>query len=873
LALTPGTRIGVYEITAQIGEGGMGQVYRATDTKLKREVAVKILPPLLADDADRLARFQREAEVLASLNHPNIAGIYGIEESHGVRALVLELVEGDDLSQRIARGAIPLDETLLIVKQIAEALEAAHERGIVHRDLKPANIKVRLDGTVKVLDFGLARAMESTPASATTVSRSPTITTPAMTHAGMILGTAAYMAPEQARGKVADRRADIWAFGCVLYEMLTGRRAFAGDEVSDVLASVLAREPDLVALPVNTPPSIRRLLRRCLEKDRNERLRDIGDARIEIRDALAGADPDASALRAPGAVRSSRERLAWLGALAALTLALGISLSWALRPTPTASEMRVDISTPPSTAPFSLAISPDGRTIAFVATAEGQSRLWLRSLESGSAAAVKGTDGAESPFWSPDSRSVGFFADGKLSRLDVDGGSVRILAAAPGGQGGTWSRDDVILFASLGIPISRVPATGGQPVTLSGLAQRGSDFSPQFLPDGRHFLYYVRGGPEARGVYVSDLEKRLDARRLLDSDTGAVYASSGHLVFIRQDTLFAQQFDPIRLELTGNPFTVAEHAGVSPTGPSVSSAGSIAYRTSSTGTKRQFVWFDRSGKALSQAGESVSTSLSSPSLSLDGQRVALYRGVNGNVDIWLLETKRGVFSRLTTDPADDVMPVWSPSGDRILFSSNRTGVPDLYQKSLAKGGSEELLLSTAEPKYATDWSADGRFVLFNSQHPTRSGDIWALPLDGNGKPFPIVQTSADEQRGQFSPDVRWFAFQSNESGRAEIYVQPFPGPEPGGQFRSTVAVRYVGDAMGRNCSTSRWMAGSWQRHSESCRTPKLPNWARRSRCSLPRLPVPCSKATTATNTWCLPMACSFWSRPSRKKPTRPLRSS
>ncbi len=771
MALTPGTRIGVYEITAQIGEGGMGQVYRATDTKLKREVAIKILPPLLADDADRLARFQREAEVLASLNHPNIGGIYGIEESHGARALVLELVEGDDLSQRIARGAIPLDEALLIAKQIVEALEAAHERGIVHRDLKPANTKVRPDGTVKVLDFGLAKAMESAPASAATVSRSPT-----MTNAGMILGTAAYMAPEQARGKVADRRADIWAFGCVLYEMLTGRRTFAGDEVSDVLASVLTREPDLAALPVNTPPSIRRLLRRCLEKDRNERLRDIGDARIEIRDALAGADPEAAVLGAPRADRFRRERLAWLGALAALALALGASLIWALRPTPTASEMRVDISTPPTTAPFSLAISPDGRTIAFVATAEGQSRLWLRSLESGSAASVKGTDGAEAPFWSPDSRSIGFFADGKLSRLDVDGGSVRILAAAPLGQNGTWSRDDVILFASLGLPISRVPATGGEPVALSGLAQQGSDFSPQFLPDGRHFLYYVRGIPEARGVYVGHLEKRLDARRLLDSDTGAAYASSGHLLFIRQDTLFAQPFDPIRLELTGEPFTVAEHAGVSSGGPSVSSRGSIAYRTSSTGAGRQFVWFDRSGKGLGQAGDLVRTSLSSPSLSLDGLRVALYRGVNGNVDIWLLETKRGGFSRLTTDPADDVMPVWSPSGDRIVFSSNRQGVPDLYQKSLVKGGSEELLLSTAEPKYPTDWSADGRLVLFNSQDSKRSGDILALPLDGDGKPFPIVQTSADEQRGQFSPDVRWIAFQSNESGRAEIYVQPFPGP-------------------------------------------------------------------------------------------------
>ena len=754
----------------------MGQVFRATDTKLKRQVAIKILPPALGDDADRLARFQREAEVLASLNHPNVAAIYGIEESHDVRAIVMEFVEGDDLSQRIARGAIPLEEALSIAKQIAGALDAAHERGIIHRDLKPANIKVRPDGAVKVLDFGLAKALEPMLGSPTSESMSATITTPAMTQAGMILGTAAYMSPEQARGKTVDRRADIWAFGCVLYEMLTARRTFAGDEVSDVLASVLARDPDLAALPANTPPSIWRLLRRCLEKDRNERLRDIGDAGIEIRDALARADPEESVVGTSGAVLY-RQRLAWIGPLVALTIVLGTSLILALRRTPGASEMRVDISTPLTTAPLSLAISPDGQTIAFVATADGQSRLWLRSLVTGSAQPVKGTDGAEFPFWSPDSRSIGFFAEGKLSRLDVDGGSVRTLAPAPGGRSGTWNREGVILFASLGTPIARVPATGGEPVPLSGLAQEGSDFTPQFLPDGRRFLYYVRGSPEKRGVYVGQLDERLDARRLLDSDTGAAYASSGHLLFVLQGTLFAQQFDPIRLELTGNPFPLAEHAASGPGAlPSVSDAGSIAFRTSSAGEKRQFVWFDRSGKELGHVGDSVSTVLQSPSLSLDGLRAALYRTVDGNVDIWLLETKRGVFSRFTSDAADDVMPVWSPHGDRIVFSSNRKGTHDLYQKSVIGGGQEELVLSTAETKFASDWSANGYFLLFTSQNPKRNGDIWALRLDGKGKPFPVVQTAADEQRGQFSPDGNWIAYQSNESGRPEIYVQPFPGP-------------------------------------------------------------------------------------------------
>jgi eukaryotic-like serine/threonine-protein kinase len=754
----------------------MGEVYRATDTKLKRQVAIKILPSSLAADSDRLARFQREAEVLASLNHPNIAHIHGLEESGGLTALVMELVEGEDLAQRIARGAMPLGEALPIARQVAEALEAAHEQGVIHRDLKPANIKVRPDGTVKVLDFGLAKAMA--PASAASnVSQSPTITTPAMTAAGIILGTAAYMSPEQARGKPLDKRTDIWAFGCVLYEMLTGRRPFAGAEVSDVLASVLAREPDLAALPATTPPSIRRLLRRCLQKDRTDRLRDIGDAWIEIRDALSHADSEGTAVRGSVADRRGRERLLWIGASAALTLGLALSLILARRPISVASEMHIDIATPPSTAPQSLAISPDGRTIAFVAASEGESRLWLRSLQSGAARSVPGTDGAGSPFWSPNSQSIGFFSDGKLRRIDVDGGSVQTLTNTPGGENGAWNRDDVILVSSLGRPIFRIPATGGEPVALTRLAQQGSDFSPQFLPDGRHFLYYVRGSPEVRGVYAGLLDETLDARRLLDSDTGAVYVASGQLLFVRQGTLFAQDFDPVRLELSGNPFPVAEHVASRTSIPavSVSNSGSIAYRTSSD-AQRQFVWFDRSGKELSRVGDAVSTTLGNPSLSLDGQRVALYRGVDGSPDIWLVDTRRGVFSKFTFDAADDVMPIWSPLGNLIVFSSNRSGVHQLYQKSVSAGGTEELLLSTPKYTVATDWSSDGHFVLFSTQEPTRSLDIWALPLAGNKKPFPVVQTNFNEQSAQFSPDGNWIAYQSDESGRAEIYIQPFPGP-------------------------------------------------------------------------------------------------
>jgi len=783
LALTPGTRLGVYEVTAQIGEGGMGQVYRATDTKLKRQVAIKVLPPSLAADADRLARFQREAEVLASLNHPHIAAIYGLEESGDMTALVMELVEGEDLSERIARGAIPIEEALPIAKQIAEALEAAHEQGIIHRDLKPANIKVRADGTVKVLDFGLAKAMEPTGAMSPNVSHSPTITTPAMTQAGMILGTAAYMSPEQAKGKAVDKRADIWAYGCVLFEMLSGRPPFTGDTVSETLADVMKSAPPWQTLSARVPANLQELIRRCLVKDPRQRIRDVGDVRLALEGAFETAAPQTTATATSSA---SGGRLAWVAfavaSLAAVALAIPTVRHLREAPPPVPPEMRLEINTPATIDPVSLAISPDGQRIVFVATEEGRSRLSLRSLDAVSARPLTGTEGASFPFWSPDGRSVGFFADGKLKRIDVDGGQLQSLTDAPGGRGASWNRDGTIIFTpdQSTSPIFRIPAAGGEPspLTRPESPKQTSHRFPQFLPDGRHFLYYVQGIPESSGVYIGDLQGS-QTRRLLDADAAAVYAAPGRLLFVRQGTLFAQDFDAARLELRGNASPVAErialNAGAQGSAAvSASTAGPFVYRTGSAGGLRQFVWLDRSGKDIGKAGDLLSAV--GIELSPDGRRVALFHQVNQNFDVWLLELGRGVLSRFTFDPALERFPIWSPDGSRIVFSSNRKGPYDLYQKPAIGAGTDELLLATAEEKTPTDWSPDGRLLLYRSVDPKTGYDLWALPMNGDRKPYPLVQTNFNERDAQFSPDGKWIAYQSNESGRFEIYIQPFPGP-------------------------------------------------------------------------------------------------
>ena len=787
MALTLGTRLGPYEILSAIGAGGMGEVYKARDTKLDRDVAIKILPEAFAADAERVARFQREAKTLAALNHPNIAQIFGLEQAGDVHALAMELVAGDDLSQRIARGAIALDEALPIARQIAEALEAAHEHGIIHRDLKPANIKVRPDGTVKVLDFGLAKALDPAPTS--DLSQSPTMSV-AATRAGVILGTAAYMSPEQARGKAVDRRSDIWAFGCVLYEMLTGKRAFKGEDVSDTLAFVITKEPDWAALPPNTPPALRGLLRRCMEKDPKERLHDVADARIEIKDALTA--PDAEVTRAVATPPRRRERIAWvLVAMAVVAIgALAIPATLSLRravPEPVVT--RLDIVTPPTSDAFSFALSPDGRQLVFVASGEKRSQLWLRPLDQVRAQPLVGTEGANYPFWAPDGHAVGFFADGKLKRIDLTGGVLQVLADAPFPRGGTWNPDGVIVFGpSAADPLVRVAATGGTVAPVTRLAAgQGSHRWPQFLPDGRRFLFLmVTGQPQTHGVYVGSLDGG-EPTRVMPAETAAAYAAPGYLLLVSQGVLSAYPFDAARATVAGEPMPVAQEVGtddgVFHSAFSVSAQGVLAHRAGA-GARRQLVWIDRTGKMLGGIGSPDESAHQSPELAPDGQRVALNRTVQGNIDVWLIDVGRGVPSRFTFDVAIDVSPVWSPDGRRVVFRSTRKGISDLFEKPASGTADEQPLLVTSQAKSPLDWSRDGRFLLFSMQDSKTATDLWVLPLMGERKPFAVLQSSFDEMEGQFSPDGRWLAYASNESGHYEIYVRTFP--EAGGKWQISV---------------------------------------------------------------------------------------
>ncbi len=802
LALTSGARLGPYEILSSLGAGGMGEVYRARDTKLNRDVAIKVLPDLFVSDAERVARFSREAQTLASLNHPNIATIHGLEQTGDVHALVMELVPGEDLSQRIARGAIPVDETLPIAKQIADALEAAHEPGIIHRDLKPANIKVRPDGTVKVLDFGLAKAMD--PAgSAPAMSQSPTITTPAMTQAGIILGTAAYMSPEQARGKPVDKRTDIWAFGCILYEMLTGVRAFAGDQVSDTLAFVITKEPAWSALPESTPATIRRLLRRCLTKDRRQRLSDFADARLEIAEVGAEQGAEISSMAATSPTITPKP-FSWpsiaLALAGVLALAVSIAISpwppWRPLPTPMSPHrFNVALGIDGVISSGGLALSPDGSVLAFLGERDGSRQLYVQRLAQLQAVALPGTVGASMPFFSPDGQSIGFFAEGKLRKVTVTGGAAVPICDAPDPRGGAWGEDGSIVFSSASSVSSprnsllRVSQDGGTPQPATTLSDDEVTHRwPQVLPGARAILYtaHNRANDYAdANIVVQTLPK--GPRKILQrGGSFGRYLPSGHLVYVHDGTLFAAPFDHAALEVTGSGKPVIENiANTRSTGFAqfaFASDGKAVYLSGQTSsTNLPIEWLTRDGKTTPL--RATRANWSHPQFSPDGLRLAMDID-SGQTDIVVYDLAREKMTPLTFDAAPDQTPSWTPNGQRIAFVSGRDadGRRNLYWVRADGGGESQRLTDNASlSTLATgSWHPSGRVLAFQEGSPNIA-DLMLLPIEGDevsgwkpGKPYVFLKTPAAEAAPYFSPDGRWLAYQSNESSRFEVYVRPFP---------------------------------------------------------------------------------------------------
>jgi Tol biopolymer transport system component len=775
----------------------MGVVYRARDTRLNRDVAIKLLSEIFLLDPERVARFEREAQILAALNHPNIAAIYGLEESDGAKVLVLELVDGQSLAQKIeeTRGSgLPLDESLRIARQVIDALEAAHEKGIVHRDLKPANIMVTAEGVVKVLDFGLAKVdAPAVSAAGAGVSQSPTLTFGA-TRAGVILGTAAYMSPEQAKGRTADKRSDIWGFGCVLYEMLAGKRAFAGEDISDTLACVLRGEPDWNALPAAVPAHVRTLLRRCLEKDRAARIADIAVARFVL-DEGATLSSAAASPRKPS-------RQGWLAAFAASAVAAALALGFVVarrpasvvgpRPSPRVrSDLGADVSLVTLNAGASAVLSPDGTLLALTGSqAGGQSQLFVRRLDQLTALPLAGSEGAFSPFFSPDGQFVAFFADGKLKKVSVKGGGVVTLCDVRNGRGGWWGEDHTIVYSpdnAIGTTLMAVSADGGTPRVVTRL--EGAEVThrfPQLLNGGRAVLFMAHS---ATGSYAN---ANLVVQVLPDGPRKIVvrdafygrYARSGHLLFVRQDSVLAAPFNLERLEVTGDAVPVLQDvtqgsgAGAQ---YALSDEGTLVYRQGDAASDIVgFEFLSRDGRT--SALPAAASNWSNPAFSPDGHRVALDISSRGQVQIWTYEWERDRLTRLTLDAAVHVAPVWSPGGKWLAYASTAgTGLSIRIQR--ADGGSAETRLTDGNHgEIPGSWHPTGKYLAFTRQTPAHN-DIMILPLDGSeqsgwtaGQPTPFLNTAANETAPAFSPDGRWLAYTSDESGASEVYVRPFPGP-------------------------------------------------------------------------------------------------
>ena len=782
MPLSPGTRLGVYDITAPIAEGGMGQVYLATDTTLGRQVAIKILPDAFVSDPDRLARFEREAKTLASLNHPHIAAIYGFEKSSGMHALVMELVEGEDLSQRIARGAIPLDEALPICKQIAEALEAAHEQGIIHRDLKPANIKVRPDGTVKVLDFGLAKTMDHAGESRRDAMNSPTLSVHA-TMQGVMLGTAAYISPEQARGLPVDRRTDIWAFGCVFYEMLTGTLAFARESLPDTVAAVLLNDPDWQALPADTPARIRVLLKRCLQKDSRQRLHDVADARIEIEDRDADGTAAAASPRHIHVHRVTRTLLSlvsgaalasvlwWVGTRPSSATSVPMHLSLKLA--------NQAVSYGDMNASRELAISPDGEKIVYVANHNGKRQLFLRALAGSEAKPIDGTDGAVAAFFSPDSEWIAFGRGSELQKAAVSGGSPITICnlSGTGFYGGDWGADNTIIFVpDYNGGLWTVSANGGTPQPLLKTdveKDRVSYSDPQVLPGGKSVLFTLSSGravtADDQDVAVLDPGGR-DPRILIRGASHPRYLPTGHVVYVHGGALLAVQFDLSKLAVTGTPASVIEGLGKTWSGDtdySISNNGTLVYEADA-GVKSGglLVLVDRKGNlrpVSTRRGNYSEFSISPNGRSLASRVFAI------NDDIWTYDIASGAPLRFTFEPLDEIFPQWTANGAHIAYGT-RTGT--IFWKSSDGSRPREVLTHGEYPRYPASFSRDGKHMAFVEIHPSRRGDIWLMPLDGKRPPEPLVATDADERDARFSPDGQWLAYASDETGRGEVFIRP-----------------------------------------------------------------------------------------------------
>ena len=788
----PGTRLSHYRLADKIGEGGMGVVWRAVDTTLDRQVAIKVLPETFSADPERLARFEREAKLLASLNHPNIAAIYGLHQEAGVRFLAMELVDGEDLSQRLQRGALPLRETVRIGIQVAEALVAAHDSGVVHRDLKPANIQITPDGKAKVLDFGLAKALLGDPASGSPRSSlSPTVTS-AGTLVGAILGTAAYMSPEQARGKQVDRRADVWAFGCVLYEALSGAPPFTGETVSDTIARILERDPDWDRLPAGTPASIRRLLRRCLTKDPARRPGDLTYARLELEEAFAG---DGASDAPPAMAAAGRRSIALPVLLAALVAALvsGVAVR-VLLPMQSGNVsrkiVRTEISPPPGThlvtslGSRSVALSRDGDLLAYVAQDDRARRLFLRPLDRKEAIPLPGTEWASSPFFSPDGDWIGFFAGNRLKKISVTGSIIVDLCEAPSARGGTWAPDGTIYFPMTQLSgLHHISANGGQPQEFTVTDTEKGELShrwPEMLPDGRHLVFTVEvlGNFDLAHIEALDLETG-ERKLLVKGGTNPKYSSTGHLLYARSNALLAVPFDAERVEVLGEEVHLTEEVltYINSGGSEFDLApnGTLVYLPMSAMTSRNLarVGMDGTGELILDDPLAIYALDLSP----DGRRIAL---CIQNTDIWIYDLDRRALTRLTTDPAMDQEPGWSADGRQVMFNSTRAGALNLFIKPVDGSGPTRALTKSPHDQGNAIATADGRTVLFQQNRPETGWDIWTLELE-NGEPRPFLATEFDEYTAAISPDGRWVAYASDEAGPIEIFVRPFPGP--GGKWQ------------------------------------------------------------------------------------------